>query len=250
MTTPHQDQPPSPSGSAAPSRHPVSPVTPRFRQYPAHPRIHGPSTNQAPGHTLRLHLRTAHGRTAHDAVPILVRAFIRAPLARWLYPSVGGRGGRLRMVFSQLIDDAGIGSVVLAYQGGTTVGAVLWKSCPARDETAPAVTGFSTVDPGNARLAVLADRLAHCHPPEPHECLQALAVLPSRERQGVAGALLASATTRAPMSRFLLTPGPLRGLLHQLGYQPCGEQMALPNDGPLLQPFWFAPPPQPKETKR
>ncbi|WP_125809614.1 hypothetical protein [Actinoplanes sp. ATCC 53533] len=155
------------------------------------------------------------------------------------------------MMFSQLIDDAGNGSVVLAYQGGTAVGAVLWKTCPARDETAPAVTGFSTVDPGNARLAELADRLAHCHPAEPHECLQALAVLPDREGQGVAGALLASATTRAPMSRFLLTPGQLWGLLHRLGYRPCGEQIVLPHAGPRLQPFWFAAPlPQPKETKR
>lgn len=251
MTTPHQDQPLSPSGSPAPPRHPVNPVTPRVRQYPAHPGIHDPSTNEAPGSMLRLQLRTAHGRTAHDAVPILVRAFIRAPLARWLYPTEGGRGSRLRTVFSQLIDDAGNGSVVLAYQGGTAVGAVLWKTCPARDATDPAATGFTTVDPGNARLAVLADRLAHGHPPEPHECLQALAVLPDRERQGVAGALLASATTRPALSRFLLTPGRLRGLLHQLGYQPCGEKIVLPNDGPLLQPFWFAAPlPQPKETKR
>lgn len=223
------------------------------RHDPAPDRNHDPSMNAASrGSALRLQLRTAHGGTAHCAVPILVRAFTRTPLARWLYPIVSERGIRLRAVFSQLIDDAAVsGSVVLAYQGRTAVGVVLWRTCPARDETDPATAGFTPADPDNARLTVLTDRLAHCHPPEPHEHLQALAVLPGREWQGIAGALLASATTRPAMSRFLLTPGPLWGLLHQLGYRPSGEQIALPNDGPLLQPFWFAaPPPQQKETKR
>lgn len=218
------------------------------RHYPAQYGNDGRSMNEAsPHNALRLHLRTARGQTARGAVPILVRAFSRTPLARWLYPSLGERGSRLRAVFEQLVDDATTnGSIVLAYQGGTTVGAVLWSSCPARDDTDPAPTAFTPHDPDNARLTVLADRLAHCHPPEPHEHVQALAVLPIHQGQGIAGALLASATTRPATSRYLLTPGPLPDLLHQLGYQPHGTPIVLPDDGPPLQPFWCtAPPPQP-----
>ena len=118
------------------------------RRYPAHHCNHGPSTNDASPHSkLRLHLRTAHGRAARRAVPILVRAFIRTPLARWRYPTLGERGNRLHTVFDQLIDDAADGRVVLAYQGGTTVGAVLWSTCPARDDTDPAPTAVTPHDP-------------------------------------------------------------------------------------------------------
>ncbi|RSM56797.1 hypothetical protein DMB66_32775 [Actinoplanes sp. ATCC 53533] len=223
------------------------------REDPAHDRNHDPSMTDAPqSNAFRMHLRTAHGATAHSAVPILVRAFIRTPLARWLFPTVGERGNGLRTVFARLIDDtAGNGSVVLAYQGRTPVGAALWRTCPARDETDPAAPAFTLDDPGSARLTELADRHAHGHPPEPHECLLALAVVPGREWQGIAGTLLASTTTRPGTSRFVLTPGLVRDLLHQLGYQPCGEEITLPDDGPTLHPFWLAVPAlQPKETKR
>jgi GNAT superfamily N-acetyltransferase len=220
------------------------------RQCSAHCRTHCPSTTEAtPRSVLRLQLRTAHGQTTRHAVPILVRAFTATPLARWLYPTPSERGNHLHEVFARLIYDAADnGSLVLAYRGNTTVGAALWSTCPARDDTDPAATAITPHDPTNERLTVLAHRLGHGHPPEPHEHLHALAVLPRHQGQGIAGALLASATTRPATSRYLLTPGPLRDLLHRLGYQPYGNAIALPGDGPPLQPFWCpAPRPQPSD---
>lgn len=192
---------------------------------------------------LRLHLRTADATTARRAVPVLVWAYTRTRLAQWIYPTGDERVSRLRAVFRQLIDDAVVnGCVTVAYQGSTVVGAVVWRTCPEQDEGRPALPAVSFGDPADTRLAVLAGRLTSCHPPEPHEHLQALAVLPGREGQRIASALLAGATLQPVLPRFLLTAGPLRGLLRQLGYQPYGLRVTLPNGGPPVQPMWCARP--------
>jgi len=202
----------------------------------------------------RLQLRNLHGEAARHAVPVLAWALHPSPLGVWLYPSPNERSRsssernrRLCAVLRRLIDDAAAdASVILAEQGGTTVGAALRRTCPARSTTDP-VPAVLTPDPQDSRLTTLAEQIGRRHPPQEHDHLLALGVVRGRERQGIAGALLTSPITTLPARpRLVVTPGRLQGVLHELGYQPYGLPIRVGDGCPQLHPLWYAAPLRPR----
>jgi len=189
----------------------------------------------------RLQLRAVDGAATSDALSVLTQATARTPLGAWLYPRREIRAERLREAFGELIHQAT--SIVLANHGDTTVGAVLWRACPEGEQTHPYAALAACGHPDNARLATLANLAATRHPPEAHDCVLALAVLPKNQGRLV-GRTLLTARASSAKPRHLIIPGRWRGLL-QLGYLPYGARIDLPHGWPPLQPMRRAAPPPP-----
>jgi len=181
----------------------------------------------------RLSLLSVRGHDALGALPVLGQATAQTPLGCWLCPRRSIRGDLLHTAFTELIRQAT--SVVLAVRGGMPVGTVLWRRCPAGQDSHPFAALGADGRPDNVRLAALASRIAGCHPQEPHACVLGLAVLPGFQGRSIGRALLATGSPAT--SRYLIIPaGRWRGLLGQ-GYLPYGARIDLPDSGPPLQPM-------------
>ncbi|GAB2919415.1 GNAT family N-acetyltransferase [Micromonospora polyrhachis] len=125
-------------------------------------------------------------------------------------------------------------------------GVAVWQFEDGEPETAPAdLTDFfaQAYGPYAARMMLVLELTGQRHPRhEPHWYLQQILVVPALRGHGLGGALLRHQLARADAAgvpAYLEASSPRnRALYERYGFQPLGDSIALPEDGPRLQPMW------------
>ena len=122
----------------------------------------------------------------------LSRAFVDDPMLRWPLPDGPDVGDRLRQIFASIyLDIAGQG---LIWEAGDAAGFAVWIPAGAADDmfaSDEAVRGLLAplTDDGGARYETLWDWIEEHVPPDVWY-LDALGVAPSRQGEGIGGALI------------------------------------------------------------
>ncbi|GII23697.1 GNAT family N-acetyltransferase [Planosporangium mesophilum] len=202
-----------------------------------------------PTETIRRAIRADATTVTH----VIATAIGDLDVCRWLIPEPDDRASMLVGYLRIIVDHA------IAYGTVETVtdrsAVAVWlpshaADIPGRDAALAAVYGPST-----PRFQALdtAMRQAYSTDRADHECLALLAVLPKRQHEGLASALLANrhaVLDHADRPAFLLAgSGRSRQLYARHGYVDCGPALELPHDGePLLPmrrpPHWTASKPE------
>lgn len=183
---------------------------------------------------------------------IAAEGFYDDPLMSWVLPNAERRLEQLTFVFGGLVDDMlpDRGEVWLA-DGGCTA---LWRA-PEFDHSgasddpevqAAAATAFADgpFEAGDLeRFGILGEAMSSAHPHEEHWYLNVVSTLPSRQSQGLGGAVLRPVLERCDADDIpaYLESSNRRNVSLYLrhGFVETGE-ITLP-DGPSLTPMWRAP---------
>lgn len=211
--------------------------------------------------------RTARMPDLDDVTELCMHAFADEAVVAWVAPDPATRRVHVRRMFGDSLGAAvETGSVIVAQApDGEMVGASIWlPNTAGRHSTAPEAAGTEAAgsdsrdDPSEteddgadneaddiaARRLGLLDAAASAHVPrDPHLHLSSMATLPMYRGRGAGRAMLLAGFTWA--SRLQLpvyleaSTAENRRLYARLGFRDAGARIALPEDGPSLQPMWL-----------
>ncbi|MGN9847106.1 GNAT family N-acetyltransferase [Nonomuraea sp. H19] len=178
---------------------------------------------------------------------ILTEAFMKDPLACWLFPEVGERE-RLQPHFHRPLLTH---PAAEAYLAGRREGASVWLTVaagqtPHEEQPDPPEGGSDSVFGENgARLLALGQALAPRHPDrEPHLYLPCMGVIGGRQGAGLGSAMLRHRLERADadgLAAYLEASSPRsRALYLRHGFEDLGEPVRVA-DSPPLWPMWRPP---------
>ncbi len=177
---------------------------------------------------------------------VAAESFYDDPLMSWVLRDDERRLEQLVFVFGGLVDDMLPDRGTVHVADGASVS--LWRS-PDFDHGAPPADGGESFLAGPftpeelGRFAVLGEAMASNHPHEPHWYLNVVGTLPSRQNQGLGGAVLRPVLERCDtdgVPAYLESSNPRNVSLYlRHGFVDTGE-ITLP-DGPSLIPMWRDP---------
>ncbi|MGW0433875.1 GNAT family N-acetyltransferase [Micromonospora sp. NPDC003197] len=126
-------------------------------------------------------------------------------------------------------------------------GISVWQFQDGTPEAAPPaeLTNFfeQVYGPYAPRIMLVLELTGQRHPrAEPHWYLQQMVVVPQFRGRGLGGAMLRHQLARADAAgvpTYLEASNPRnRALYERYGFRPLGDPIALPDNGPHLQPMW------------
>ncbi|MEV6226921.1 GNAT family N-acetyltransferase [Saccharopolyspora shandongensis] len=131
---------------------------------------------------------------------------------------------------------------------GTIEGLSVWltlRSAERIRREAAVLAESAGADPVLRRMATVLTLVAQRHPDEPHVFLSSMGVLAASRGSGVGSAILRHRLHRADADAqptYLEASTPRNQALYaRHGFEPLGQPIALPDDGPRLQPMWREP---------
>ncbi|MGV9990710.1 GNAT family N-acetyltransferase [Streptomyces sp. NPDC003374] len=185
-------------------------------------------------------------------VRLLDEAFQDDPVSGWVFPGEEYRRRthpRLMAAFTDIVLAEGRIDVTA---DGTAC--ALWLSVPAGghpgagqgDGAEDAVRLREAVDPANQRVERIARLAAAAHPADrAHEYLWMIGVTPSRQGEGLGGALIGHVLDRCDREGLpaYLEASSARStrLYERLGFARTGTPLDLPDGGPRMWPMWREP---------
>jgi len=196
--------------------------------------------------TAGLRPRRTAGRDLPMLVETLVAAFVDDPVMTWCVPDPERRPEILRALFEIAVDVNQPFGELYTTEPLPVAGAVWVPSgCqPAGEHAEQLATGYieAAEEYADRAVAVL-DRMAQCHPQEPHDYLFLLGTRPGWQSRGLGSALLRGVLDRCdregrPAYLEASSEGNER-LYRRHGFQVIDE-IRLP-DGPTLWPMWREP---------
>lgn len=174
-----------------------------------------------------------------NVIEILVAAFVRDPVVRWMYPDEGA----YRSAFPAIID--GLGGRAFA-SGGVYLtsdhrGAALWLP-PGIEPDDSAITSIvqrSLAGETRRTTFALFEQMGQAHPQEPHWYLPFLGVIPDFQGEGIGRALLEASLVQcdaAGLPAYLESTNPRNVPLYRRhGFEVSGDIRA--GDCPPLIPM-------------
>lgn len=190
-----------------------------------------------------LHIRDADTWDTTAIVDTLTYSVAATSAARWMLPDNDIRTLRLKPRLAAVVAvRVAAGTVRIAEDNGQIIGATMWMTCTATDDTAAdphAVLLASGPDAHRSRQ--LHAHYAQRHPTRAHHHLLALGVQSDRQRQGIGATLLADWHEQlrpGSAGTFLLASSALFGLASTAGYHTLGEPIAAMVTSPPLYAMW------------
>ncbi|TCO45839.1 GNAT family N-acetyltransferase [Actinocrispum wychmicini] len=176
---------------------------------------------------------------------VLSEAFITGDIADWLVPNVADRRRIYPQYWAMAVEHAlsGAGEV---YAGGELAGTALWYPAvygPPNSEPRDFAQRLRAIcGPYTDRFFALHQAMDAAHPTMPHHYLAFVAVLPPEQNRGIGSALvqhrLRELDAAAVPAYLEATNRRNLALYVHLGFQPTGNPIVLPDDGPKLYPMW------------
>lgn len=176
---------------------------------------------------------------------LLHAAFRTDEVSRWIFPEEDRREALHPVLFGTFL--AGAHAHGTAELTGDGTGVALWFDVRDGAQHGGEELGaaLDEVDPGNERLRAMGELTEQCHPHEDHAYLQAVAVAPDRQSQGIGGALLRhrlAVCDREGLPAYLEASSERsRALYERHGFAVRGEGIHLPFGGPVMWPMWREP---------
>lgn len=200
--------------------------------------------------TMSLEVRPAR-RSEFDAVLSLsTEAFADEAVLSWVVPDPAARRAHIRESFADSLRATVEAEelTIAVTSGGEAVAVSLWHDLDAdhraamSSEPAEAIGSF---DPVARRMRTAATATAARHPAGHHLFLSSMATRPEFRGWGAGAAMLRFGIDRAkaidvPIYLEASTPQNRRLYLRN-GFTDHGSPLALPADGPVLQPMWRSP---------
>jgi GNAT superfamily N-acetyltransferase len=184
----------------------------------------------------------------HPVAPIsnvFSEAFLTGEIANWLVPDMGDRSRIYPQYWSMAVEHAltGAGEV---YASGDLSGAAVWYPASYGPPNAGPIDLTRRLQaicgPYTPRFLALHEAMEASHPTMPHHYLAFVSVLPAMQGRGIGTALithrLQELDTVGLPSYLEATNRRNLALYVHLGFQPTGNPIALPDDGPKLYPMW------------
>jgi GNAT superfamily N-acetyltransferase len=184
----------------------------------------------------------------HPVAPVsdvLSEAFITGEIADWLVPNVEDRRRIYPQYWALAVEHAltGAGEV---FAGGDLSGVAVWYPAvygPPNAEPQDFARRLQAIcGPYTERFFALHQAMEAAHPTTPHHYLAFVSVLPSLQGQGIGTALvkhrLRELDSAALPAYLEATNRRNLALYVHLGFQPTGNPIVLPDDGPKLYPMW------------
>jgi amino acid transporter/GNAT superfamily N-acetyltransferase len=176
---------------------------------------------------------------------VLSEAFLTGDIADWLVPNIEDRRRIYPRYWSMAVEHAltGAGEV---YAGGDLSGVAVWYPAvygPPNAEPQDFLQRLRAIcGPYTGRFLAFHQALDAVHPLMPHQYLAFVSVLPSVQGRGIGTALIQHRLRdldNAAMPVYLEATNRRNLALYvHLGFQPTGNPITLPDDGPKLYPMW------------
>lgn len=197
--------------------------------------------------TTSLEVRPARLSEFDMVLGLSAETFADEAVLSWVVPDPGARRAHVRALFAETLRATiEAGDLILALTPGDEAVAVsLWHDVDT-DGGAAMNSGPADVSEGSGpttrRLHAVATATADRHPAEPHLYLSSMATRSEFRGRGAGAAMVRSGIDRArdldrPIYLEASTPQNRRLYLRN-GFTDHGEPIALPEDGPVLQPMW------------
>lgn len=188
-------------------------------------------------------VRQATSRDRAAVVDTLAVAFQADPVSRWIFTNPADRAQRHPGFFGVFAEMALTSGTVLV--DADVDAAALWMPGGPDAPEAPewmADRLAASCGPAWPRMSILADRMAAAHPGSmPHAYLMFAGVHPTRQGQGLGGALIRhhlDVLDGVGLPSYLEASSEASARLYsRLGYRHLGQPIELP-DGPGLWPMW------------
>jgi amino acid transporter/ribosomal protein S18 acetylase RimI-like enzyme len=175
---------------------------------------------------------------------VLSEGFFPGEIANWLVPDRADRARIYPQYWSMAVEHAltGAGEV---YAGGDLSGVAVWYSAaygPPNAEPADFARRLENIcGPYTHRFMALHQAMEAAHPTMPHHYLAFVSVLPAVQSRGIGSALIQHRLREldaAQMPAYLEATNRRNLALYvHLGFQPAGNPIVLPDDGPKLYPM-------------
>lgn len=202
-------------------------------------------TSTDPGASADTGIRTATAADRDAIARLLHEVFRDDPVSRWVFPDEGRREAGHPRLFGAFLDHGFAHGAVHVTADGA--GAAVWFSVAGGEVLGEEDLGarLEKVDPGNDRLPTLGELTEAVHPLDrDHAYLQAIAVTPDRQGQGLGAALLVPVLERCDregLPAYLeASNAGSRRLYERLGFVCLEGTVDLP-DGPPMWPMWREP---------
>lgn len=184
----------------------------------------------------------------HPVAPVsnvLSDAFVTGEFAEWLVPDLEDRRRIYPAYWAMAVEHAlsGAGEV---FAGGDLSGVSIWYSAaygPPNAEPGDIERRIEEIcGPYAPRFHVLHQAMADAHPSMPHHYLAFAGVRPDLQGQGIGTAMIKHRLREldeAGMPAYLEATNRRNLALYvHLGFQPTGNPIAMPDNGPKLYPMW------------
>ncbi|MCI2263952.1 GNAT family N-acetyltransferase [Sediminivirga luteola] len=193
-------------------------------------------------------VRQAESAESEHVIAACLDVFLDEAVFCWAVPDEALRRELAPALFAEQLRGAlELGRIVVAeFPGGGIAGVSIWVTSEDADEAEETAAALQEQDsPELKRFARVAEISARLRPAERHVYLNSMAVSPQHRGAGVGAAMLRYGMDLArrlglPLHLEASTPDSERFYARH-GFQPDGEAVTLPDEGPTLQPMSWQP---------